>query len=82
MKTTILLPDPLMERAKSLSKRKGISMTKLMEEALRNYLVNDTNPPTQKKWQPLVSKAKGGYVTPELEGNWQKIRELIYEPHL
>jgi hypothetical protein len=82
MKTTLLLPDPLMARAKSFSKRKGISMTKLMEESLRAYLMTESKKVPKQKWEPLVSKPRGGYVEPDLEGNWPKIRDIIYEPRL
>ncbi len=77
MKTTMILPDPLMQKAKSFARKKGTSMTRLMEDALREYIAADAH---VKKTEWRVEPAgKGGYVSAEFEGNWSKIRDALYE---
>jgi hypothetical protein len=78
MKTTMILPDSLMEKAKSHALKQGTSMTRLMENALREYLLAQNQKPKNTSWhiEPL---GKGGFSSPDYEGNWPKIREALYE---
>ena len=78
MKTTMILPDPLLTKAKSLAHKKGTSVTRLMEDALREYISAHSGSQAKAEWQ-IAPVGKGGYASPEFEGNWQKIREVLYD---
>ena len=38
MRTTISLPDPLLENAKDLAAQRGVTLSTLVEDALRRFL--------------------------------------------
>jgi CRISPR/Cas system-associated protein Csm6 len=77
MKTTVEIPNSLLQEARKLAEKEGTSIKILVEEGLRRILLE------RKKGKPFrlrdgSYKGKGlqGDVT---EGSWEKIRELIYE---
>ena len=77
MKTTVEVPDSLLQEARKLAEKEGTSIKILVEEGLRRILLE------RKRGKPfrlrdLSYKGKGlqGDIT---EGSWEKIRELIYE---
>ena len=77
MKTTVEIPDSLLQEARRLAEKEGSSVKVLVEEGLRRIILE------RKKGKPFrlrkVSfRGKGvhGEVT---EGSWEKIRELLYE---
>ena len=77
MKTTMILPDQLMQKARLHARAHHTTMTRLIEDALRTYL-GAARTATKKPWR-IEAAGKGGFVSPELEANWPKIRDLLYE---
>lgn len=78
MKTTMILPDQLMQKARLYARKNHTTMTRLVEDALRSYLGANNNIATKKPWK-IEPAGKGGFVSQDLEGNWSKIRDLLYE---
>lgn len=77
MKTTMILPDQLMQKAKLHARENHTTMTRLVEDALRAYL-GAARTPVKKTWR-IEAVGKGGFVSPDLEANWPKMRDLLYE---
>ncbi len=78
MKTTMILPDQLMQKARLHARAHHTTMTRLVEDALRAYLGAANQSPTKKAWR-IEAVGKGGFVSPDFEANWPKIRDLLYE---
>jgi hypothetical protein len=76
MKTTIDIADDLLERAKRQAQREKKTLKEVIEEALRRQLAVST--PKQKfRYRPHTVRGKG--LQPGIaEGDWEKIRDLIY----
>jgi hypothetical protein len=76
MKTTIELPDDLLERGKAAARRENSTLKALIEEGLRMAL----RARTRKRTTPLaVHPFQGDGLTPEFTGaGWDKIRDEIY----
>lgn len=77
MKTTLILPEPLMHKAKLFAKKRGTSMTRLMEDALRAYILAERREKPRSQWH-IEPVGKGGFVSTEFEGNWAKVRDELY----
>ena len=60
MQTTLRLDDELFRRAKSQAAAKGISLTKLVEEAIQEHLNKPALAPRQKRLRLPVSTSTGG----------------------
>ena len=76
MKTTIDIADDLLERAKRQAQRENRTLKEVVEEALRRQLAAAT-PKKSFKYRPHTFKGKG--LQPGIaEGDWEKIRDLIY----
>jgi hypothetical protein len=78
MKTTMILPDQLLQKAKLHAQKNHMTMTRLMEDALRAYLATESRATPKKSWR-IEPVGKGGFVSPDLEANWPKMRDLLYE---
>jgi len=77
MKTTMLLPDPLLYEAKQVAQEEGSSLTKVMERALQEYVGKKRG---KKLAKIRENHFKGkGFADSSFEGNWDKIRGAIYE---
>lgn len=76
MKTTIILPDALIKKAKNEAKRNSISLTKLIEESLIEKMNHSEKGKTAFKVDPFHGD---GLVSTDLDGNWNEIRKIIYE---
>ena len=46
MKTTLTIPDPVMDRLRAEARRRGVPMSSLVEAVLRR-LLDDTQPPAE-----------------------------------
>ena len=76
MKTTIDIADDLLERAKRQAQRENKTLKEVVEEALRRQLAVST-PRKSFKYRPHTVKGNG--LQPGIaEGDWEKIRDLIY----
>jgi predicted DNA-binding ribbon-helix-helix protein len=77
MKTTIDIPDPVLDEARKLAEREGTTVKALVERGLRRVLADD-----RKRSAFTLRKAsfKGKGLRPELENaSWDRLRELAYE---
>jgi hypothetical protein len=61
-RTTVRLPDELMRRAKQKAAADGISLTALVEEALRRIVGERRGRPTAPRTPLPISTAKGGLM--------------------
>lgn len=79
MKTTIEIADNLFKEAKHLMAKQGKTMKEVVEISLRRY-IQEQKLKTKKPFKFRNCSFKGeGLVDPSLEGDWPRIRELIYE---
>ena len=76
MKTTIELPDDLLERSKAVARRENSTLRALIEEGLRLAL----RARARRRSAPFsVQPFKGDGLMPEFaEAGWEKIRDEIY----
>lgn len=61
MRTTVRLPDDLLDRAKRKARREGTTLTALLEQGLRSVLVRPAERPA-KSIYPRISTARGGFL--------------------
>ena len=78
MKTTIELPDDLLERGKAVARRENSTLKALIEEGLRLALRERTR--SRKHAAPFaVQPFQGDGLSPDFAGvGWEKIRDEIY----
>ena len=79
MKTTIDIPDSLLQEAKKLSAQEKVTLRSLVEQGLREIIAMRKSNQTFK-----LRKAsfKGNCLQEEFRGEgWQKIRTAAYEGH-
>ena len=77
MKTTIEISDAVLEEAKKVAVREGVTLRSLVEEGLRRIL-SERDSSHRFKIRDASYKGKG--LRPEVEdGSWERIRELIYD---
>jgi hypothetical protein len=76
MKTTIELPDELLERGRKVAKREGATLRALIEEGLRLALrARESKRSVAVRLKPF----KGDGLTPEFrDAGWERIRDEIY----
>jgi hypothetical protein len=76
MKTTIELPDELLERSRKVAKREGATLRSLIEEGLRLALrAREGRRSVEVRLKPF----KGDGLTPEFrDAGWERIRDEIY----
>jgi hypothetical protein len=74
MKTTIEIAEPLLLRAKTCARDRGITLRSLIEESLAASL---DQPESASRVRPVTFKGKG--LSREFEGaSWNQIRDAIY----
>ena len=77
MKTTIQLPDSLLEDVRQLARKERTTLKALMEEALRR-LVSEHRQRGEFKLRKATFRGQG--LQPGLEdASWERIRDLSYE---
>lgn len=77
MKTTVEIPDSLLEQAKRFATREHTTVRALVEEGLRGVLA-ERKRPRSFKLRKVSFKGKG--LQPQMGGgSWQRIRDAIYE---
>ncbi len=76
MKTTIELPDDLLERGKAVARRENSTLRALIEEGLRLALRERS----RKRAAPFsVQPFQGDGLSPEFDGaGWEKLRDAMY----
>lgn len=78
MKTTIELPDDLLERGKAVARRENSTLKALIEEGLRLALRERAR--ASRRTAPFeVRPFEGDGLTPEFsDAGWERIRNEIY----
>jgi hypothetical protein len=77
MKTTIDIPDPVLDAARRLAEQEGTTVKALVELGLRKVLAEKRST-VAFKLRDATFKGKG--LHPELEGiSWERLRALAYE---
>ena len=64
MRTTINLPDPLLENAKQLAQQRSITVSELIEDALRRHMAEVEPAPATAPFR--LHTVKGKLVNPNL----------------
>ena len=78
MKTTIDVADALLEEARQVAARDRTTLKELVQEGLRRVL--DERRPRRRTFQLRTIEPVGGGFQPECaDGDWQRIRDMIYE---
>ncbi|MGI8424952.1 MAG: DUF2191 domain-containing protein [Chloroflexota bacterium] len=80
MKTTIDIADALLEDAKRVAARDGITLRALVEDGLRKALSERTSGRSGFKLKDASFRGNGTQPGIDLS-NWEQIRDLIYEGH-
>lgn len=76
MKTTIELPDDLLERSRQVAQREGLSLKALIEEGLQLALrARGRGKRTELSLQPFEGD---GYAAEFTGASWPQIRDEIY----
>ena len=74
-RTTVRLPEELLQRAKRKAAAEGRTLTALIEEGLRLVTAEKAKPPSVKRTLPPVSKATGGLMPGVDLTSFSKIQE-------
>ena len=79
MKTTIEIADALLEDAKRVAAKEGITLRALVEDGLRKTLAERASQRSGFKLKDGSFRGGGG-VQPGIDlSNWEQIRDIIYE---
>jgi hypothetical protein len=77
MKTTIDLPDPLLDQARKLAARQGVTFRTLVERGLRHVIAHDARTTGFKLRDASVD---GEGLRPGVENlSWSELRAIVYE---
>jgi hypothetical protein len=77
MKTTIDIPDPVLDEVRKLAEREGTTVKALVERGLRRVLADERR---GSGFRLRKASFKGKGLRPELEHvSWERLRELAYE---
>lgn len=78
MKTTIDVADALLEEARQVAARDRTTLRELVQEGLRRVL--EERRPRRQTFRLRTIEPVGGGFQPECaDGDWQRIRDMIYE---
>ena len=78
MKTTVDIPDPLLAEARRAADRESTTLKALVEAGLRRVLADRREKSTP--FQLRDARFRGEGLQPGVvSGDWQSIREAIYE---
>jgi Arc/MetJ family transcription regulator len=78
MKTTIDIADSLLAEAKRIAARKHTTVRALVEDGLRRVLDAEERNGEPFRLRDGSYRGKEG-IRPEFDGNWDAIRDAIYE---
>ncbi len=79
MKTTVEIPDSLLEEARKLASREGTTIKALVVESLRR-IITERKRAKAFRLRKVTFKGKG--LQPHVAGaSWEKIRDIAYEGH-
>ena len=78
MKTTVEIPDALLEEAKRVATRERTTVKALIERGLREVVAAKR----RRSFRLRKATFKGAGLQPGVSGlGWEKLRELAYEGH-
>jgi hypothetical protein len=76
MKTTVEISDPLLNEARKLAAREGVSLRTLFERGLHRVVAEAERGP---RFKLRRASFKGEGLQPEFrDANWEKMRDAIY----
>ncbi len=76
MKTTVEIPDSLLEEARKLAAREGTTVRALVEQGLRRVLAERRRP---SGFQLRKATFKGDGLQPGVAGaSWERLRDMAY----
>lgn len=79
MKTTVEIPDALLEEARRVAAREGTTVRALVEEGLRSVVARRKGATT---FRLRRASFKGNGVQPAFAGaSWDQIRDAAYDTH-
>lgn len=77
MKTTIDIAAPVLERARRLAARRGVTLRELVEEGLRRVVDGERE---ARAFRLREAEFQGKGLAPEAAGlSWERLRQLAYE---
>ena len=77
MKTTVEIPDTLLDEARKLASREGTTLRALIEQGLRHVIAERKRAAT---FQLRKSTFKGAGLQSAVAGSsWDRLREMAYE---
>lgn len=77
MKTTIVISEPLLAEARRLARRERLTLRALVEEGLRQVIAERTE---RQRFALRDASFRGRGLKPGVvEGDWDHIRDAIYE---
>ena len=75
-RTTVRLPQELLNQAKRKAAAEGRTLTSLIEQGLRLVVARRAEPPSARRNDPPISKARGG-LGPGI--NWENLSSSVQE---
>ena len=79
MKTTVEISDNLLNDARRLADRRGVTLRTLVEEGLRHVVKSERRRPA---FRLRDASFTGDGLQPGFEGaTWDRIRDAVYEGH-
>ena len=75
-RTTVRLPQELLNQAKRKAAAEGRTLTSLIEQGLRLVVDRKAQPPSARRNDPPVSKARGGLAA---KINWENLSSLAQQ---
>ena len=76
MKTTVEIPDPLLDEVRKLAIREGVSLRALIERGLHRVVAEAER---SSPFKLRRASFKGAGLQPEFrDGRWDKVRDAIY----
>ena len=77
MKTTLDISDPLLEQAKAIAARDGVTLRSLVEQGLQSVLAQRAS---ARPYKLRDASVKGRGLHPDLaNADWPAIRDTVYE---
>jgi hypothetical protein len=80
MKTTVQIPDALLEEAREVAAREGTTLRELVEAGLRHVIGERRK--RRRKFVLRDASYTGNGLRPEYrDAGWERVRDAIYEGH-
>ena len=80
MKTSIQIPDALLELAEQVARRDNTTLSALLEEGLRSVVARRASTPAAKPFSLRKASFRGnGLQEPFADVNWNVIHDTIYD---